>query len=71
LAILDQTAIGKMPDEVGFEPRISPKAFGLCYRYTTGTRIRDLDSQTSPSVQFPKCIRLTVKILVLQSRIRR
>jgi hypothetical protein len=28
LAILDQTAISKMPTEVAFESRITPKAFG-------------------------------------------
>ena len=28
MAILDQIAIGKLPDGLGFEPRITPKAFG-------------------------------------------
>jgi hypothetical protein len=36
LAILDQTAIGKMPDKLAFEPKITRKPSGLCYRYTTG-----------------------------------
>src|SRR5881275_2832734 len=36
LAILDQTAIGKMPHELAFEPRITPKPSRLCYHYSTG-----------------------------------
>jgi hypothetical protein len=55
LAILDQTAIGKMPDELGFEPRITPKAFGAVVTVTPrGMRFAILDSRFSIQAQRPK-----------------
>ena len=41
MANLDQTAIGKMPDELGFEPRINPENFRGCVSVTPrGTNLR-------------------------------
>src|SRR5436190_6859680 len=60
LAILDQTAISKMPTEVAFESRITPKAFGAVTVAPPGMGICDFrlaifDSSATSKIQV--CLR--------------
>jgi hypothetical protein len=55
LAILDQTAISKMPTELAFESRITPKAFGGLLPLHHGVRgFAILDWRFSIDAQYPK-----------------
>jgi hypothetical protein len=55
LAILDQTAIGKMPNELALERRLTPKAFGAVLPLHHGVNgFAILGSQFSTQAQCSK-----------------